>query len=127
MASHLVLDVAHDGSVEVGDVSAALSGLDVSQTSPVDADGSTFGCLPGDGSIEVRNRGHDGRWTKKSQEAVLGALEAIEGVTDIEIVEGGYEPRDDDEEEDGDGDERDGDDEAEDGDDADADEGAGDD
>ena len=92
----LHVSAEHDGSVGTADIRAALTDLDVSVSSPVDAAGRQLGVYTetADGShhVHVTNDGHDGSWTLKSQKAVVSAIEAIDGVTgDVTVTEGGYE------------------------------------
>lgn len=104
MSSELHVTAEHDGSVSNAAVRDALSGLDVSESSPITADASQVGIshsteADGEGDdgevhhhVELHVSGHDGEWTKTSQEALLDALKDLDGV-DVESVsvEGGHE------------------------------------
>lgn len=74
------------------DVRAGLVGLEVSRTSPVSRSGRELGVSDDGEHVTVRCQGHDGAWTKTSQDAVLAALHAVPGVEEVSVVSGGYEP-----------------------------------
>lgn len=97
--SGITIRAPHDGSVTTSDVREALVGLDVSESSPVDANCRQLGVSTtetyGDDDtlhVVVTESGHEGSWTKTSQEAVLDALKNLDGIDATEVeVEGGYE------------------------------------
>ena len=81
------------------DVRAALSSLtddDVSVSSPISAGGNEAAVVDNGDTVEVRIDGHDGSWTLTSQEGVIDAVEAADGVEKCVSVDGGYEPDDED-------------------------------
>lgn len=101
MSSELHVTADHDGSVSNAALRERFSGLDVSESSPITADASQVGIVlstetDDDGEVnhhvELHVSGHDGDWTKTSQEALLDALKDLDGV-DVESVsvEGGHE------------------------------------
>lgn len=91
MATSLTVTAKHDGTVDNADIRDALRGLDVSVTSPVRSTRDFSTAHDGD-TITVK-AGGDEDFTKKSTQAIIGALEAVEGVESVEH-EGGYEPAD---------------------------------
>lgn len=120
MGSRLVASFELDGASRRA-VRAALGGLtddDLSASSPISAGGREAAVVVSDGTAVVRVIGHDGDWTKKSTQAVLDAVEAVDGVESVSDVEGGYEPAESDSDDESgddssesDGDDGDGDDE----------------
>lgn len=80
------------------DVRGALAEIgedDVSVSSPVSAGAPEvsvgFEYEDGDGYLEVTVEGHEGDWTKTSEQAVQSAVQSADGVGDLVESEGGYE------------------------------------
>lgn len=85
---HLAAD--HDGSLGNAEVRDVLTGMDVSESSPVDANGRDLGTEVGDDTLHLR--GDSGDWTKKSTEAVTDAVKNLDAVDAKSVeVEGGYD------------------------------------
>jgi hypothetical protein len=82
------------------DIREALSNItddDVSVSSPISDSGSEAAVVVNGDTAEVRVDGHDGSWTLTSQEGVIAAVEAADGVEECVSVDGGYDPDDEDE------------------------------
>ena len=93
MGSRLVATFELDGASR-RDVRAALGGLtddDLSASSPISAGGREAAVVVDGDVAVVKVAGHDGDWTKKSTQAVLDAVEAVDGIESVSHVEGGYE------------------------------------
>jgi len=100
MASNITLTFDAPGAGYT-DVREALSGLtddDVSVSSPISEGGSEAAVVVDGNTIEVRVDGHEGDWTKKSQNGVVSAIEAVDGVEECTSIEGGYEKSEESEE-----------------------------
>jgi len=98
MASRLRLVYEVSEARAVGKVRQALNNLtedDLSESSPITPGGNEVGLgrVSSDGgpALEIVIEGHDGDWTKTSQEAVKDAAEGVEGIGDLLEHEGGYE------------------------------------
>ena len=94
MGSRLVATFELDGAVSKQAIRSALGALaddDLSASSPISAGGREAAVVVSDGTAVVRVIGHDGDWTKKSTQAVLDAVEAVDGIESVSDVEGGYE------------------------------------
>lgn len=107
MAQNLYHQYAIATSVGYSDVRGALDKLtddDVSQSSPLTAGGSEVGIeLTGEGEdpggiLHVRVEGHEGEWTKTSEDSLRRAVQSVEGVGELLSSTGGYEQDDDDSE-----------------------------
>lgn len=103
MESSITVEVAptERDFVSEGSVRAALrevEGGDLSESSPVSAGVTEAGVRPADGgAVIVAVEGHEGDFTKTSQKAITRTLaEELHGVA-VEVVDGGYEPDDEDE------------------------------
>lgn len=107
MASHIRVeaDVQDGADVASGDVRAALSGLDVSQSSPVSPNAREVAAWVDaeEGVVTLTVEGRTGSFTKKSETALTDTLKNMDGVdaTSVEVVDGGYESRASDEDEGG--------------------------
>jgi len=92
---HLTFD-AEDG-VEYSDVMDAAHELtedDISEKSPVSAGAPEVGVefSEDDGRVlHVRVEGHSGDWSKTSQNALIGAVESVDGVENGSVESGGYD------------------------------------
>jgi hypothetical protein len=96
MASHIQLRAETDGSVSNGDVRDGLSGMDVSVSSPFGPDGRAVSTAWDDDDVVLRASGDD--VTKKSESALVSAVESVAGVEEVTVEDGGYETPTDDEE-----------------------------
>lgn len=96
MAADITITADHDGTLANSDIRAALTGMDVSATSPVDADGRSVGTSHTDDTVTlVVDTPDGGEFTKTSQTALTDALASVEAVdADSITVEGGYQPDD---------------------------------
>lgn len=78
----------------VGDVYDAmrLRGDDISETSPISPGLREAAVVAGDDSLTLRVQGHDGEWSKQSQEALVDSLAHAPGVdgATVEVTSGGY-------------------------------------
>jgi len=94
MANHITVTASADG-LNGGELRAALSELDVSQSSPVDPAGNRIGTAVEDGTVTLRATG-DAEFTKKSQQALKRALRGLDAVDNdtVSVEAGGYEPAD---------------------------------
>lgn len=98
MASHIHVELhfADGESPDYGDIRQALSELtedDVSVSSPISAGAPEAGVSVDGRVAHVRVAGHDGDWTKTSEEAIVSALRGVPGDHgDPSVVGGGYEP-----------------------------------
>lgn len=75
----------------------ALSEDDISVSSPISAGGRkvAIGTIDTDEwTVTVRVEGHDGDWTKTSEEALRKAVQRATGVGDLIDADGGYDPDD---------------------------------
>lgn len=85
-----------DGDGDVvsnADVRAALSDLDVSESSPVAASGRLLATAVEEGAVHVRGGAkRSGSFTKKSQSALVEAVESVDGLADVTVESGGYDP-----------------------------------
>lgn len=97
MASNIEVEAGLSTGADpnIGDVYGALSGLDVSEQSPITSSGDAIAAVIRDDSIVVRVEGHEGEWSEQSQTAVLRALERMDGIGEAEVTAGGYEKADD--------------------------------
>lgn len=99
MADHITIEAeTRDGPVPysaVREAMASLSDDDVSKTSPVTPGGSEVGVTGGE-NVEIRVEGHSGEFTKTTEEALVAAVEAIEGTHNVRVTQGGYTDSDDD-------------------------------
>lgn len=98
MGSYLYHRYATDGSVSAADVRSALNELtddDLSVSSPVSAGvdeaGTGVETVGGGVFVTVTVDGHDGDWTKTSEQAIKSAVESVEGVHELAESEGGYD------------------------------------
>jgi hypothetical protein len=112
MATHLTITATHDGTVSGRDVRDALRGIDaddISVSSPVT---SPAGLSTVHETVEpdqqngepthlvhVQSGEHDEAFTKTTTDAIVGAISALAGVSAVD-VDGGYEPPEEDEDED---------------------------
>jgi len=99
MADHITIEAeTQDGPVPysaVREAMASLSDDDVSKTSPVTPGGSEVGVTGGE-NVEIHVEGHSGEFTKTTEEALVAAVEAIEGTHNVRVTQGGYTDGDDD-------------------------------
>lgn len=94
MASNIEVeaDLREGASVpSVGEVYQQLTGLDVSESSPISPNASEAAVVVRGDSLVARVQGHEGEWSGQSEQAVLRAIEGIDGVTGAEVVAGGHE------------------------------------
>lgn len=96
MASDIRIEASTDGSVTKGDVYAALREIDptdLSKKSPVTNQIREAYVAVGDAGIAVKVEGHDGEWSRSSQNALTHTLAGIGGVDSqsVEVASGGYE------------------------------------
>lgn len=105
MSSELHVTAEHDGTVSNADLREAFTDLDVSESSPITTDAPEVGIGHSEeteendeGEEETHHyvtlsvAGHEGEWTKTSQDALLDALKNIDGVDGTNLtVEGGHE------------------------------------
>lgn len=88
-------DLTSDADVSVGDVydRMRLGADEISEQSPITPGLREVVALIGEDEILLRSQGHDGEWSKTSQDALIEALGEIDGVdgSTVEVVEGGYE------------------------------------
>jgi len=100
MASNatFVLDAPEAGYTDVREALSNLTDDDVSVSSPISAGGTEAAVVVDGDTIEVRVEGHEGDWTLTSQNGVIAAVEAVDGVEECTSVQGGYDPDDEDEE-----------------------------
>lgn len=104
MATHLTITATHDGSISNRELREALRDIDseaISQSSPVTSPAS-LSTARADVEPEdeeptyqwlIRTGDRETEFTKKSTHAIVAAVSAIDGVTDVD-VDGGYEPPD---------------------------------
>lgn len=91
-------DLLHLPVGPVREALRAVDGEDLSVSSPVSAGVPEAGVSPGDdGSVLVVVEGHDGDFTKTSERALKRALADVPFSVDVEVVDGGYEPDDEEE------------------------------
>lgn len=96
MASTIEVTADTDSSFSRPALRAALDGItddDVSVSSPV-TDGAPEAAIDhnrDDGVVHVRVEGHDGDFTKTSQQALVSAVRSVDGATDPTVTDGGYE------------------------------------
>lgn len=98
MASNIEVSagLSDDAAIpSVGEVYAALSGLDASEASPISSGGDEIAVSVRGDSLVARVQGHDGEWSEQSQRSLLRTLEAIDGVTGAEVVAGGHDAGED--------------------------------
>jgi hypothetical protein len=92
MASNIEVTADANDGVTVPDIRDEFqSGLDVSQSSPITETALEVALVVDDGEVLARVEGHDGDFTKKSQEALKSALNAVDGVSGASVDAGGYE------------------------------------
>jgi hypothetical protein len=98
MATHIIIEAEYEGELSNSEVRSALTGMDVSQSSPVDAAGRRVGTAWGNGEITLTVDGGDEDFTKKSETALVRAVRRIDGVDEdsVTVTKGGYETDDDD-------------------------------
>lgn len=75
----------------VGEVYQQLTGLDVSEASPISPNGGEVAVVVRGDSLVARVQGHDGEWSEQSEVALLRGLEGVAGVSGAEVVAGGHE------------------------------------
>lgn len=94
MAQKLHHEYEASGGVTRQAIRQALAGLtddDLSNSSPVTPGVPEAGIEIADGTVHLRVQGHDGDWTKTSEQAVISAIEDADGVEGLAESEGGYE------------------------------------
>lgn len=94
MAQRLHHEYQTDGAVTAGMVRDAVSSLtedDITNTSPITAGGSEVGIEVDGTALHVRVEGHEGDWSKTSEDALRRAVEGVDGVEELTTAEGGYE------------------------------------
>lgn len=81
----------------VRDAVSELDGDDLSVSSPISAGATEVGIdvtgmsdEPG-GFVHVTVSGHDGDWTKTSEQALKSAVQSVDGVGELVSSDGGYE------------------------------------
>jgi hypothetical protein len=82
----------HDGSLTRNGLREALTGLDVSKTSPLSASGDELGISVTDDGLELRVQGFEGEFTKTSEDGLVSALKSVEAVDSqtVAVTTGGY-------------------------------------
>lgn len=98
MAQNLYHEYTASGDVTRPAVREALDGLtddDISGSSPITAGAEEAAVAvqrTGEGSAVIVNvEGHGGEWTRMSEDAVMDAVQSVEGVGELADSEGGYE------------------------------------
>lgn len=88
---HIVFDA--EDSVTSGDIRDAVSELtedDISVRSPISEGAPEIGTTTGDGWMGVvAGSGQD--WTKTSQQAVIDAVQRVDGIGEVRDITGGYD------------------------------------
>lgn len=95
MADHIEVTAHTNESFSEPALRGHLADVDgVSQSSPV-SDGLPEAAVDhnqADGMVHVRVEGHEGDFTKTSQDEILKAVRATDGAVSPEVTAGGYEP-----------------------------------
>lgn len=94
MASRLYHRYSTERGVQKPAVRNALSLLtndDVSVGSPISAGASEVAIVIEDGDVVVRVEGHDGDWTRTSEETLRKVIEGVDGVNELVESKGGFE------------------------------------
>lgn len=97
MASHIEIRAEITPDVSKSDVYAALRTVtdeDLSVRSPVSEQLRQVAVVMHGDHLLARSHGHRGQWSQTSQEAVIEAIESVDGVSDVEVVDGGFEASD---------------------------------
>lgn len=119
MASHLTVTATHDGTVSNRDVRDALQDVDsddLSQSSPI-ASGSRLSTAhevveaEEEGEepthkVHVRSGEREAEFTRTTTDAIVAAISTIDGVSSVD-VDGGYEPPEEEPDDDGESEEGD--------------------
>lgn len=91
-------DLLHLPVSPVREALRSVDGDDLSVSSPVSGGVPEAGVSPGDdGAVVVAVEGHEGDFTKTSERALKSALADVPFTVDVEVVDGGYEPDDEEE------------------------------
>lgn len=96
MASHIRIEADADDAVSKADVYDALRGIDpadLSTQSPVSNQLPEAFVAIGAGGIAVKVDGHEGEWSRSTEQAVTRTLAGIDGVDaqSVSVVAGGFE------------------------------------
>lgn len=94
MASNIEIRAETTDTLQRRDVAAALRNVtdaDLSEKSPVSEQLREVAVVMHDGYLLARVGGHSGEWSQTSEEAVVNALESVEGVSGASVVDGGFD------------------------------------